>query len=108
MFKTGPNYHSRRMNQLYFNNFGNYNDNNKSWCETNYYDKVPFFRYYKKYSNLNECKYRKYRTDSFERDLADINDDIYDVESQMKNKRLDPYNKANLKKKIYKSHYGES
>ena len=101
MFKTGPNYH-RRVNQLFFNNFGNYNYNdiNRSYYETNYYDKVPFFSYYKKYGNLNKYKFSKYRTDSFERDLADINDDIYEVESKMKNKRLDPYNKANLKKKF--------
>ena len=101
MFKTGPNYH-RRVNQLFFNNFGNYNYNdiNRSYYETNYYDKVPFFSCYKKYGNLNKYKFSKYRTDSFERDLADINDDIYEVESKMKNKRLDPYNKANLKKKF--------
>ena len=101
MFKTGPNYH-RRVNQLFFNNFENYNYNdiNRSYYETNYYDKVPFFSYYKKYGNLNKYKFSKYRTDSFERDLADINDDIYEVESKMKNKRLDPYNKANLKKKF--------
>ena len=102
MFKTGPNYHSRRINLYINNNFGNYNDVsdiNKSWYPTDYYDKIPFFRYCNNCNNFYVNKVKKYRTDSYERDLADINDDIYQVESIMKNKRLDPYNKANLKKK---------
>ena len=101
MFKTGPNYHSRRVNEYINNNFRNYNDINKSWYSTNYYDKIPYFNYYKNSNNyyINTYK-RKNRTDSYERDLADINDDIYEVESIMKNKRLDPYCKANLKKKF--------
>ena len=101
MFKTGPNYHSRRINEYINNNFRNYDGINKSWYSTNYYDRIPLFNYYKNSGNyyINTYK-RKYRTDSYERDLADINDDIYTVESIMKNKRLDPYCKANLKKKF--------
>ena len=101
MFKTGPNYHSRKINEYINNNFRNYDGINKSWYSTNYYDRIPLFNYYKNSGNyyINTYK-RKYRTDSYERDLADINDDIYTVESIMKNKRLDPYCKANLKKKF--------
>ena len=100
MFKTGPNYHSRRINEYISNTFGNYDDINKSWYLTNRLP--PLFNYYTNNSYLlngNRYRYRKYRTDSYERDLADINDDIYEIEAIMKNNRLEPFYKANLKKK---------
>ena len=40
------------------------------------------------------------RSYCYYRDLGRVNDEIYEVESIMKNKKLEPYDKANLKKKF--------
>ena len=101
MNKTNPTYRSKRNDYNFnYNNFGN----KKLWNSINYNNENQIyksinkglsteFRINKFMNGLNETK-------KLNRSLEDINSDIYEIESFMKQPRLQPHVKANLKKKF--------
>ena len=107
MNKTSPVYPSSRNNILNYS----YNkiDNNRLLLNStvyNYNRTNPLFNSYKNnLSNdliLNKYINETYDEDKFERNLWDINNEIHEVETVMKNPRLQPHVKANLRKKFIK------
>ena len=107
MFKTSPNYYSSRNHYNMRYNY-NYNDNynlNKSLLNsTNYNQKRKYFLKQKSDTYNEDLRnksfngiYDKY---IFKKNLADINSEIRSVEKIMKNKRLQPHIKANLRKEF--------
>ena len=107
MNKTIPFYHLSRNNNYLNFSFNKSNDiKRKIWDLTNYKEQNRFYRNFKNNLNRDYLLYKyvngmpRNRSYCYYRDLGRVNDEIYEVESIMKNKKLEPYDKANLKKKF--------
>ena len=98
--KTVPIYNRRKSKYRLHYNYGNNSD--ILWSSTNY---NPYL--YKISRNVlnNEYKINKYISElydnsEFDRNLADINSEIYGIQYILKDKKIQPYEKANLRKKF--------
>ena len=98
--KTSPIYRSRRnINYLNYK-YNKSNDNKILWSSTNYHNNNIFNNNSNNEFVLNKYINESYDASQFKRNLAEINSDIYEIESIMKTERLQPHVKANLKKKF--------